>query len=211
MKSRKNLLASLGLAWLCLGLAGCQTHTTTAPLANGYEEVSHPNHTLLDEPEPPRIALQYRAADGTLTQIWPSLSGSGEVIHGDLAIFVGDKAAIEPERVTHPRLFAVKTTEMPLEITGHALWRWAKANNVEFRKVATGIIAITPAATADGVSLRFDFTQENLLLHDDKNMPDNGTLQLTWPQIEEIVRAVKANGKVQKDLRWGTAYISEGF
>ena len=43
-------------------------------------------------------------------------------------IFVGDKAYLEPDRVTHPRLFAVKSPELPLDITDEMLWRWSKAS-----------------------------------------------------------------------------------
>ena len=61
-------------------------------MGSGYEEVSHPHHTLIDEPEPPRISFQHRGTDGEIKQIWPSLYSVNEVIKGDLAIFVADKA-----------------------------------------------------------------------------------------------------------------------
>ena len=130
----KNRLARLALALLGLGVSRLPDPQTVAPVGHGYEEVSHPHRAFLDEPEPPRVAFQHRATDGKITPIWPSLYGVNEVIKGDLAIFVGDKAYVEPERVTHPRLFAVISPALPLDITEEVLWRWSKANGKNFAR-----------------------------------------------------------------------------
>ena len=197
------------LALVGLGATGCQTQKTITPLSGGYEEVSHPHHTLIDEPEPPRLALQHRAAAGTITRIWPSLYGVSEVVKGDLAIFVGDKAFQEPERVTHPRLFAVKSPELPLDITEAVLWRWAKANDKDFGKTLARFALVTPTEKNGRLELLFEFVPENRWLDADKDWPGKSTLQLDWNQVAEILRTVKAKGIEQKDLRWGARYIGQ--
>jgi hypothetical protein len=192
-------------------LAGCQTHKKTTPLRGGYEEVTHPDHTLIDDPEPPRISFQHKAADGTITKIWPSLYGVNEVIKDELAIFVGEKAFFEPEQVTHPRLFAVKTPELPLDITEEVLWRWSKATGQNFAKAMAKFAMVTPEERNGRLELRLEFNAENKLLGNDRDWPDKGVLQLDWNQIAEIMRAVKTKGFEEKDLRWHTPYIGERF
>jgi hypothetical protein len=211
MRLPKKLIPAFVPAMLGLVLAGCQTHTTVAPLSNGYEEVSHPHHTLIDEPEPPRVSFQHRGADGTLTRIWPSLYGVNEVVKGDLAIFVGDKAFIEPDRVTHPRLFAVTAPELPLDITDEVLWRWSKANGKDFGKTLAKFTLVTPEEKDGRLELLLEFTSENKWIGDDKDWPDKSVLTLTWNQVAEIIRAVKTKGVVQKDLRWHSSYVGEKF
>ncbi len=205
MKSTANHFARLALAFLVLGSAGCQTHKSVTPLASGYEEVSHPHHALIDEPEPPRVSFQHRGADGKLTQIWSSLYGASEVFKGELAIFVGDKAFVEPDQVTHPRLFAVKSPALPLDITDEVLWRWSKTNGKDFAKTVERYSVVTPEEKSGGLELQLEFYSN------DKDWPDKSELQLDWNQVSEIMRAVKKKGVVEKDLRWHTPYIGEKF
>ena len=205
MNSKTNLLSPLALALLVLGAAGCQTHKSVAPAGHGFEEVSHPNHTLIDDPEPPRISFQHRDGDGKVTRIWPSLYGAGEVIKGELALFVGEKAFEEPERVTHPRLFAVTPPGLPLDITDEVLWRWSKTNGKDFAKTLERCNLVTPEEKNGGVELQLEFYS------DDKDWPDKSALQLDWDQLANIQRAVKTKGVLEKDLRWHTPYIGEKF
>jgi hypothetical protein len=207
-----NLIASASLlAALGLGLAGCQTHSITTPLSGGYEEVSHPHHALIDEPEPPRFSFQHRAADGTVTKIWPSLYGVQEVIHGPLALFVGDRGYFEPERTTRPRLFAVAAPALPLDLTDEVLWRWSQSNHKDMNKTLARFAMITPKEKNGGLQLRLEFTTDNPWLGTDKDWPLVSELQLDWNQVGEMVRAVKTKGAEQKDLRWHTPYIGEKF
>jgi hypothetical protein len=201
--------ARWGLILFSLGCAGCQTHTTVVPLRNGYEEVSHPHHALLDEPEPPRISLQHRGADGGVTPIWPSLYGVNDVIKGDLAIFVADKANLDPERVTHPRLFAVRSPEVPLDITEEVVWRWSQANGRELAKSLQKLALITPQEKNGGLELHLEFWAADTWSAQRQDWPEQGTLQLDWRQVEEIMQNVKTKGVMQKDLRWHTPYIGE--
>jgi hypothetical protein len=185
------------LAMLCIGLAGCASQGTVAPLSNGYEEVAHPK----------QVSFQYRAPDGKTTPIWPSLYGVSEVIKGDVALFVGDKAYVSSDpddpRGTKPRLFAVRAPGLPLDITGEVLWRWSKASGKDFAKAMEIFSLVSPEEKNGQLELQLEFwTQE-------KDWPDKTTFQLDWNQVSDIMRAVKEKGTVHKDLRWGTPYIEK--
>jgi len=208
LKMPNKFVARFALPLLGLGLVGCQTHISVTPLSRGYEEVSHPHHALIDEPDPPRIAFQHRAASGTITPIWPSLYGVNEVIKGDLAIFVGERGYVdEGAKVTHPRLFAVTSPELPLDITDEVLWRWAKATGKDSAKASAKFTLVTPAEKNGRLELRLEFSSDNKWIGNDKDWPDKSTLQLDWSQVAEILRAAKTKGVIQKDLRWHTPFI----
>lgn len=209
MKLTSSFAARCGLILISLGSAGCQTHTTVVPLRNGYEEVAHSQHALTDEPEPPRISLQYRGADGIVTPIWPSLYGVNDVINGDVAIFVAEKASLDPERVTHPRLFAVRSPALPLDITEEVLWRWSQANGKDFSTTLQKLALVTPEDKHGGLELRLEFWASDTWSAQREDWPEQGTLQLEWGQVKEIMHTVKTKGVLQKDLRWKTAYIGE--
>jgi hypothetical protein len=182
---------------LCVGLAGCASQGTVAPLSNGYEEVAHPK----------QVSFQYRAPDGETTPIWPSLSGVSEVIKGDVAIFVGDKAYVSPDpddpRGTKPRLFAVRSPALPLDITDEVLSQWSKKSGKDFAKAWDRFSMVSPEEKNGQLELRLEFwTQE-------RDWPDKTTLQLDWNQVSDIMREVKEKGVVHKDLRWGTPYIEK--
>ena len=211
MKLTRSFAARGGLILISLGWAGCQTHTTVVPLRNGYEEVSHPHHTLLDEPESPRISLQHRGADGVVTLIWPSLYGVNDVIKGDLAIFVAEEAASGSEHVTHPRLFAVRSPEAPLDITDEVLWRWSQTNGKDFSQSLQKLALITPEDKDGGLEMRLEFWASETWSAQREDWPGQGTLQLNWGQVDAIMQAVKTKGVMQKDLRWHSAYIGEKF
>ena len=199
MKSADILGSTFALALATSGLTGCQTHSMVTPVRNGYEEVSHPHHTLIDEPEPPRFSFQHRAAGGAVTKIWPSLYGVPEVIHGNLAIFVGDRGYFEPERVTHPRLFAVEAPALPLDITDEVLWRWAQTNHQDFARAQARFVLVTPGEKNGQLQLRLEFAPENAWLSVDKEWPDASDFQLDWGQVADMGRAVKTKGTEKKD------------
>ena len=208
--NQKNHLLRLVLPLVGLALAGCQTHTTVKPLQNGFEEVWHPHHTLLDEPEPPRISFQHRATDGKITHIWPSLYHGHEVFKGDLTLFVAERGDLA-ERVTRPRLFAVKLGELPLDLTDEILWRWARTNGKAFGKTLSRFAGIVAFQKNGGLSVQLDFISEDQLLSPEPDWPDHSELWLDWNQMDTIIRAVKTKGIEQKDPRWHTPYIGEQF
>ncbi len=208
MKLLRNFAGCVVLAALAPIWAGCQTHKSITPLGNGYEEVSHPNHNyiLLAEPVPPRISLQYRGTNDMVTPIWPSLYGAGEVFHGKLAIFVGDKAYIEPDRVTHPRLFAVQSPDLPLDITDEVLQLWSQAVGKNFTTARDRFVTATPEEKNGRLELRLEFSSTDELSGPD-DWPKQSTARLDWSQVEAVMQAVKTKGVQLKDLRWGTPYI----
>jgi hypothetical protein len=211
MKLPKRIAFCIALALLGAGLAGCQTHRTVTAMSSGYEEVSHPNHALFDEPPPPRISFQHRNADGTVTEIWPSLYGVGELFQDGLALFVGDKAYVEPDRVTHPRLFAVRSPDLPVDITDEVLGRWAKAAGKNFKQARDRFTMVTPNEKDGRVELSLEFSTGDKWAANPVDWPEQSTLSLDWAQVWEMMRAVKAAGVQKNDLRWHTAYIGDAF
>ena len=206
MKLIKNPIVHFSLAILCAGLAGCMTPKPVAPLGGGYEEIAHPNRSST-APSDTRVSFQYRAPNGKTTLIWSSLYGVGEVIKGDVAIFVGDKAYVSPDpndtRGTKPRLFAVRSPALPLDITDEVLWRWSKATGKDFVKAVQLFSMMTPEEKNGWLELHLEFWTE------EKDWPDTSTLQLDWNQVSDIMRDVKEKGVLRKDPRWDTPYIEK--
>jgi hypothetical protein len=211
MKSSKNLAGGLVLALLVAGGTGCQTRSTVVPLSNGYEEVSHPNRTyiVMAEPLPPRISFQYRAADGTITPIWSALYGVNEVIKGKLAIFVGEKASPGADRVTLPRLFAVRSPDLPIDITDEVLRQWSEASNKNLTLARTRLTLVNPEEKNGGLRLRLEFWTNDAIGAPPDDWPKRSALQLDWRQVDAIMQTVKSNGTTEKDLRWHTPFIGE--
>jgi hypothetical protein len=208
MKLIKNPIVHFSLAILCAGLAGCALHhPVVAPLGNGYEEVSHPTRASMSQPELMRISFLYRAPDGKTTLIWPSLYGVGEVIKGDVAIFVGDKAYVSSDPNDpwgmKPRLFAVRSPALPLDITDEVLWRWSQASGKDFEKAEQLFSMVIPEEMNGQLELQLEFYTE------EKDWPDKSTILLSWDQLSDIMREVKEHGIAHKDLRWGTPYIEK--
>jgi hypothetical protein len=206
MKRIYNLFSRAAVAALCLGAAGCSSHKAFTHLASGYEEVAHATRDSGDEPELARISFEFHGTDGKDAVIWPSLYGVGEVIKGDLAIFVGDMAYVdEGARGVRPRLFAVQAPGLPLDITDEILWRWSKANRKDFTKALEKFSLVIPVEKNGRLELQLEFYS------DDKDWPDKSALRLDWNEVSEITRAVQAKGVLEKDLHWHTPYIGEKF
>ncbi len=206
MKLIINPILHFLLAILCAGLAGCMTPNPAVPLGGGYEEKGHPNRSST-EPADTRVSFQYHAANGKIILIWPALYGVGEVVKDDVAIFVGDKAYVSPDpddsRGTKPRLFAVRSPGLPLDITDEVLWRWSKATGKGFAKAVQLFSLATPAEKNGRLELQLEFwTQE-------RDWPDKTTFELDWGQVSDIMREVKEKGVMRKDPRWDTPYIGK--
>jgi len=197
---------SLALILLGFGLAGCQSHKVVARLGQGYQEVDHARRFSFNENPLTRTSFEYKGTHGQTLLIWPALYGVGEIAHDGLAIFVGDRAYIEAgEQVTHPRLFAVKAPELPLDITDEVLWRWAKTSGSNFTKTRERFSLIIPEEKHGQLNLHLEFVT------DDPDWPNKSALQLDWNQVSEIMDAVKKKGVLEKDLHWQTPFIGEEF
>jgi hypothetical protein len=205
MKLMKKTIDCFSLAILCLGLAGCASSRIVAPQANGYEEVAHPHRS--SAPADLRISFQHRAPNGNTTLIWPALYGVSEVIKGDLAIFVGDLAYVSSDpddpRGTKPRLFAVISPALPLDITDEVLGLWSKANEKEYAKAKNLFSLVMPEEKDGRLNVHLEFWTQA------KDWPDKTTLQLDWSQVSDLMLEVKTKGAIHKDLRWGTLYIAK--
>ena len=205
MKIMQKLAPYLLSALLFLGLTGCKSQPPeTRPLASGYEEIIHPNR-MPDSTEQERVSLNYHAADGQTLLIWPSLFTSDEIIKGDVAIFVGDKAYVssnpDDPRGTKPRVFAVKAPGPPLDITDEILWYWSKESGKDFAKAARLFNLAALVDHGDKIEVKLEFYVN------ESGWPDNSTLQLDWNQITQIMRTVQVKGTTHKDPRWGTPYL----
>ena len=202
MKSIDYLLIYF-FASLCLGLTGCSTSRPVQRLGNSYQEVTHPNKS--EDPADMRISLEYRAPDGKIILIWPSLSGVDEIIHGDVALFVGDKtyASSDPDasQAVRPRLFAVREPGLPLDITDEVLWDWSKMSGKEIAKAERLLEMVTPVETDGKLEVYLEFWEDGY------GWPDKATVELTWNQVLDIMRTVREKGAKHKDLRWHTPYI----
>jgi hypothetical protein len=203
MKLIKNP-ARVAAALLCLGSAGCETHKMVAPVDNGYEEVTHPSRSSTDETDLTRISFQYRDSDGRIIQIWPSLYGVKEVVKGSLAIFVGDVSYAEGNsKGTWPRLFAVQSPALPVDITDEVLFRWSKTAGKDFAQALNKFSLVTPLESGGGLELQLEFDTEG------NDWPDRVDLQLDWNEVSDIIRTVKAKGVVIKDLKRHSPFIEE--
>jgi len=201
----------IALTGLCL--VGCRTPHKTTHLSNGYEEVSTHARTFLamDDPAPERIGFQYMSPDGKLTRIWPSLYGMKEVIHGGLAVFVGDQVSVEDGAVNnHPSLFAVTAPALPVDITGEVLSLWAKSSGKDFSTAKQRFTVATPEEASDGLLLHLEFASSDYLVVD-KNWPDKADLKIAWDQVTNIMETVKSKGGVKRDNGWHTPFIGAQY
>jgi len=210
MKQLNHLTGRIAIALLCLGFTGCQSHKSIAPLSGGYEEINHPVHSLLPDAAPARTSFEYKDAGGKTITVWPSLYCFNEVIKGEVAVFVADKAYLnDGDRSLHPRLFAVKSPAPPLDITDEVLWRWSKANGKDLVKTFDRFNVAIPEEKNGQLAVHLEFWPGGYMA--DEDWPDTGDLQLDWQQVSDIMRAVEKKGVLQKDLRWHTSYIGEKF
>ena len=205
----KNFVIRVAAVLICAGITGCESHKDISPVGNGYEETPHRSHAFMQAART-WVSLDYRESADKTTEVWPSISTENLILKGDLAVFVGDKAYITPERVTHPRLFAVKSPELPIDISDEVLHRWCVANGKSFSQAANNLIQRSIESKDDGLVVHLEFWTSGLL-GENKDWPDASDLNLDWPQIKDIMNHVKARGIPKKDLRWETPYIGEKF
>lgn len=202
-----HFAARLAAVLLFLLLAGCRSdHPGVVPLSHGYEEVTHSDRSMAGAAGGGRTAFVYHAPDGQTLPIWPSLYGVDEVIHTNLAVFVGDVTrGGRSSRSTGPRLFVVAAPELPVDITSAVVWRWSQASGKDFRTALEKFSLVTPVARDGRLELHFDFWTEE----GETDWPDRAVLTLEWNQVTDILRAVKQRGGVKKDARWRTPFIGE--
>lgn len=210
MKTIYKLAGEMAAVLLVLGLTGCSGKKSTTPLGGGYEEINHQVHTFLPGDHPPRISLVHVDADENKITIWPSLYSFNAVVHDDVAIFIAEKAFLnEGQAVIHPRLFAVQSPALPVDITEEVLWRWSKANGKDLMKTFSRFTMSTPAEQNGRLNVHLEFWPGSYMT--DTDWPEEGDLQLDWSEVLKIMHSVQIKGVQEKDLRWHTPYIEEKF
>jgi len=199
----KNILALLigvGILWL----TGCTTKSIES-LGSGYEEVTYTQPRIFMEQDAHRFALQYRKPNGGKVLIWSSVP-SGPDITNDIAVFVADTAREsrdpnQPQAMMR-RLFAVKSPEMPLDITDEVLWQWSMKTGIDFAEALKIASIVSLSEKGSQLEIRFAFWNNN-------DWPRLVTLD--WNHIPDIMGEVRAKGFVRKDRIWGTSYIENEF
>jgi hypothetical protein len=209
MTPKNNIVIRLAAVLICVGFTGCQSQKNVSAMGNGYEETPHRSHAFMQKAQT-WVSLDYRDSADKTTEVWPTISTDNVIIKGDLAVFVGDKAFVTPQRTTHPRLFAVKSPELPIDISDEVLHRWCVANSKLYSQAANNLIQLSIESKDDGLIVHLEFWTSGLL-GENKDWPDASDLNLNWPQVKDIMNHVKARGIPKKDPRWDTPYIGEKF
>jgi len=204
----KNLFVRGALVLIGIALAGCQSQQAPATVPAGYFQVAHSARGFLQSDDQSRVSFDYRKSTGQTILVWPSLASDSLAYHGTLAIFLGDKAYITPDKVTRRRLFAVRSPELPMDITDEMLRQWATANNKSVDRAFANFSTVTPEAKPDRLILHIEFFTSDLNL-ESRDWPDQSDLTLDWKQVNDLLQTVKAHGTPKKDLRWRTPYIGE--
>jgi S1-C subfamily serine protease len=210
MKLNKKIVYHVLVAISCVSLIGCGSVTRVKPLGNGYERVSY-TQSSISEPEATQITLQYRKPNGRQIMIWPS--AGGVVVRNDVAVFLGDVAAKQPNpensRATDSRLFAVKAPELSLDITDQVFQKFSEETGVAFTNIVKNGIAVLKE-TGGAVEIGFV-----ILGRGERGLgtinAHGATMTIPWNQIADIMREVKEKGVVRKDKVWGTSYIQKEF
>ena len=207
-KNQPTLRGSLVRA-LALGsglmLAGCQSeHPGKAiPVGGGYVEVRHLKRGQEDDGTA-RTSLEHPGEGEKRVLIWPELYGVNEVIHGELAVFVGD-VPVAKHGSTSPRLFLVVYPRLPVDVTGEILWRWARDTRHDFARAQEKFTLVTPVAAKDRLELHLDFwTDEG-----EKGWPDKDILSLDWREITAMLARAEKRAEPAKAPGWDTPYLRD--
>ena len=199
-----TLLALLGGA-----LAGCvHAHKEhIVPIGQGYEEVSRPQRGQPDDGTL-RTAFKYLAPSQPTNAepqlIWPELYGVNEVVHSNLAVFVGIVNGLTPGK-PEPRLFLVQAPRTPVDVTDEMLWRWAHDNHRDFSRALEKYTLVTPADSPGRLQLRFEFWLDD----GETGWPAQGDLTLAWKDLPGLLQQAEKRAVPVKDARWHTPYLRE--
>ena len=122
---------------------------------------------------------------------------------------MGDRAYIEPDRVTHPRLFVMKPPGVPVDITDEILRQWSQAAGKDLNIARDRFVTAHPGRNRRPLVLRIDFSLSDELFRAGMDGRGKSALRMDWSQVESIMQTVKAKGIQKSDLRWHTPYIGE--
>ena len=219
MKSNRKLIYFL-LPIFCASLTGCGTIPSYEDKGGSYVEATY-THPGLWEPSGHRMALCYEYGGGLWhSTIWPDTFGVFAT--NGVAIFTGFVADNPPRRdeprATHERLFAVRSPDLPLDITDEILWRYSKESGEDFTKIRNG--GYVDWKEGDN-AVEFSFPTEAHNNHGPQHDSLTGmefpstsndwNIKLDWNQISDVMREVKEKGIVRKDRVEHKAYIEKVF
>jgi len=195
------LISSLGISICCYLVIGCGSPEKISPLADGFEVVTHTPPNILMEPNHTISKLRYRDAKGKPTVIWSYVY---EVFQKDgVSVFSAQKYylwnGLDKRWWQESRVFAVRATELPVDISTEIVGRWAKESG---RNVGTTLTNLyfkgIMGAKVEGDKLSFHFDQS------DMNVRDASDILVSWEQIKAMMHFVKEKGIVHKDPVLGT-------
>src|ERR1043166_3923085 len=133
----KTAARFIHLAVLCVAVSGCEK-TTEESLGGGYQTAAHTWHSW--EPPTGRTELWHVDSSGKRTLIWPKTYST--MVQDDVAVFLGEKAYEPPLPGTRFRLFAVRSPELPMEITDQVVGRWAISEGKDPRAALTNAFVV---------------------------------------------------------------------
>jgi hypothetical protein len=191
---------------IALLLVGCSKANETkvnnfTPIENGFGYEQHSQETY---PMHRAIwtSLSYQDSTGKITQVWPNLMiiwGNNIVITNKTAFLVGGKADLLSDRI-EKRLIAFEAPNgPPLDITDQVLKKYCSESGVAFTNIVKNTFD-TLTKTNNAVQIDFVILKRNVRSSGDI-MGDDGTLTISWHDIEAIMQDVKKTGKLQNE-KW---------
>ena len=196
------LISSIGISIVCYLGSGCGSSERVTPLNDGFELAEHTPPNILMEPGHSISELRYRDSKGKPTVIWKYLDS--KVFQKDgISVFSAQKYylwdGLDKRWGEESRIFAIKATELPVDISTEIIGRWAQESERNVKTTLTnlyynGVMNVK----ADGDKLSFHFDQSDMLVSDASD------ILVSWEQIQDMMRVVKEKGVVHKDPELGT-------
>jgi len=188
----------------CLGLAlvlGCgHREPQFTPIHGHYGVVSQ----WVGIDSGPGAKFFYRDDQGKLTEIWPFIIGTGSGVSNlyekDMAIVTGrlpDKDGVM--RVT--RYYACDGPGPALDVSEDLLRLFCESNKLDFEKLRVHYSPQMLKEVAGGFQVGY---------LGDEGFPE-GISNVTWDQLAEIIRDVKANGKRHKLWEHPVTYLRKDY
>lgn len=196
------LISCLGVSIACYLGAGCGSKEQITPLKDGFELVRKTPPNILMEPSHDINELRYRDTNGKPTVVWNYLES--EVFQKDgISVFLAQKYylwdGLDKRWGQESRVFAVKSTELPADISTEIVGKWAKESGRDIGTTLTNLYSsgIMNIKAEDG-NLSFHFDES------DFSTNDASDIHVSWDQIKSMAGFVKTNGVVHKDPELGT-------
>jgi len=197
----KHLIAHFTL-FLCLTVGGCgvpKQHTQS--YGDGYSVITitggYPH-------EWSRSSLVFVNAHGQKSEIWPWLGG-GPCVQAEIAVFAARVPTGQSEGrwKTLDRIFAVKPTSAPVDLSNEILARWATAAGRNPSEVASSAAQTPMRCNESGLDANFTLFG--------RAQPEHITVHLDWQQIRELIEDVARTGVRRTEPRWGASWVEKEF